>query len=61
MFGASARPKSNPAPRFKTSPNFDESAEIYDDQMFALGRYVPQQYQGPQTDDTSDHTQYPAH
>ena len=31
MFGASARPKSNPPPRFKTSPNFDESADIYED------------------------------
>ena len=59
MFSASARPKSNPPPRFKTSPNFEESADIYDDQMFGFGRYVPQQYQGPQTDDTSDHTQYP--
>ena len=58
-FGASARPKSNPAPRFKTSPNFDENADIYDDQMFGFERYVPQYYQGPQTDDTSDHTQYP--
>ena len=27
--------------------------------MFGLGRYVPQHYQGLQTDDTSDHTQYP--
>ena len=59
MFSASARPKSNPPPRFKTSPNFEESADIYDDQMFGFGRHVPQQYQGPQTDDTSDHTQYP--
>jgi len=59
MFGASARPKSNPAPRIKTSPNFEENADIYDDQMFGFGRYVPQHYQGPQIDDTSDHTQYP--
>ena len=27
--------------------------------MFGFGRYVPQHYQGPQTDDTNDHTQYP--
>ena len=27
--------------------------------MFGFGRYVPQHYQGPQTDDTRDHTQYP--
>ena len=59
MFGASARPKSNPAPRFKTSPNFDENADIYDDQMFGFGKYVHQHYQGPQTDDTRDHMQYP--
>ena len=59
MFGASAKPKSNPAPRIKTSPNFEENADIYDDQMFGFGRYVPQHYQGPQTDNTSDHTQYP--
>ena len=59
MFGASARPKSNATPRFKTSPNFYESADTYDDQMFGFGSYVPQQYQVPQTDDTSDHTQYP--
>ena len=32
---------------------------MYDDQMFGFGRDVPQQYQGPQPDDTSDHTQYP--
>ena len=59
MFGASARPKSNHAPRIKTSPNFEENADVYDDQMFGFGRYVPQHYQGPQIDDTSDHTQYP--
>ena len=59
MFSASARPKSNPPPRFKTSPNFDDIADIYDNQMFGFGRYVPQHYQGLQTDDTSDHTQYP--
>ena len=59
MFGASARPKFNPAPRIKTSPNFEENADVYDDQMFGFGRYVPQHYQGPQIDDTSDHTQYP--
>ena len=41
MFGASARPKSNPPSRFKTSPNFEESVDIYDDQMFRFGRYVP--------------------
>ena len=33
--------------------------QIYDDHMFGFGRYVPQHYQGPQIDDTSDHTQYP--
>ena len=59
MLGASAKPKSNPAPRIKTSPNFEESGDIYDAQMFGFGRYVPQHYQGPQIDDTSDHTQYP--
>ena len=59
MFGATARPKFKPAPRFKTSSNFDESADIYDDQMSGFGRYVPQHYQDPQTGDTSDHTQYP--
>ena len=59
MFGASARPKSNPAPRIKTSPNFEENVDIYDNQMFGFGRYVPQHYKGPQTDDTRDHTQYP--
>ena len=59
MFGASARPKYNPALRIKTSPNFEENTEVYDDQMFGFGRYVPQHYQGPQLDDTSDHTQYP--
>ena len=59
MFGASARQKSNLVPRIKTSSNFEESADIYDDQMFGFGRYVPQHYQGSQTDDTNDHTQYP--
>ena len=59
IFGASTRQKCNPAPRFKTSPNFDESADIYDEQMFSFVRYVSQHYQGPQTDDTSVHTQYP--
>ena len=59
MFGASARPKSNPAPRIKTSGKFEENSDVYDDQMFGFGRYVPQHYQGPQIDDTSDHMQYP--
>ena len=59
MFGASARPKSNPVTRIKTSPNFEENPDIYNDQMFGFGRYVPQLYQGPQIDDTIDHTQYP--
>jgi len=36
MFGASARAKPNAAPRFKTSPNFYESADIYNDQMFGF-------------------------
>ena len=58
MFGASARPKSNPAPRIKTSGKFEENSGVYDDQMFGFGRYVPQHYQGSQIDDTSDHTQY---
>ena len=40
--------------------NFEENADVYDDQMFGFGRYVPQHYQGPQIDDTSDHTQYPS-
>ena len=63
MLGASAKLKSNPSSRFKTSPNFEETpnfeegADIYDYQMFGFRRYVPQQYQGPQTDDTRDHTQ----
>ena len=56
MFGASARPKYNPAPRIKTSGKFEENADVYDDQMFGFGRYVPQHNQGPQIDDTSDHT-----
>ena len=59
MFGASARPISNPASRIITSPNFEENADIYDDQMFECGRYVPQHYPDPQTDNTIDHTQYP--
>ena len=59
MFGASTRRKSNPAPRIKTSGKFEENSDVYDQQMFGFGRYVPQHYQGPPIYDTSDHTQYP--
>jgi len=41
VFGASARPKSNPAPWFITSPNFYESSDIYDDKMFGFWDVYP--------------------
>ena len=46
MFVAVTRAKYNPAPIVKTSPNFDENANIYDDQACGFGKCVAQHYQG---------------